>query len=248
MILLIQRDFSDRNIAIELNLGRDTVGQYHQRIRGSGKSCEDLLALNDVELTGLLQQPGEKLSDPRRIDFMLRKDYFLEELGKRGVTKKLLLAEYKKTYPGCYAYSKFCELLDEAKAISEASMHQEHIAGDVLQIDFAGDKFTYRDNVLGEVACIVFVAILPYSGYTFVMALLDATVPQLVKALNSCLRFLGGVPMQVKCDNMKQAVIKASRYEPTFNELLEQWSVHNRTALITARVRKPKDYAKKSVM
>jgi orotate phosphoribosyltransferase-like protein len=26
MLLLIQRDFSDRNIAIELNLSRDTVG------------------------------------------------------------------------------------------------------------------------------------------------------------------------------------------------------------------------------
>jgi transposase len=241
MLLLIQRDFSDRNIAIELNLSRVTVGQYHQRIRSTSRNCEELLALSDAQLTGLLQQEIEKKADPRLDDFMLRRDYFLEELNNRGVTKKLLLAEYRKVYPDCYGYTRFCELLDEAKAISQASMHQEHVAGDVLQIDFAGDKISYLDKVLGEVACIVFVAVLPYSGYTFVMALLDATVPQLVKALNACLRYFGGVPMQTKCDNMKQAVIKASRYEPTFNELLEQWSIHNGTALITARVQKPKD-------
>jgi transposase len=241
MILLMQRDFSDRNIAIELNLSRITVGRYHERIRNSSKSCEALLALSDAELTGLFQEERENVIDPRLTDFMLRKDYFLEELGKRGVTKKLLLAEYRKVYPECYGYSRFCELLDEAKSISEASMHQEHVAGDVLQIDFAGDKISYLDKVLGEVACIVFVAVLPYSGYTFVMALLDATVPQLVKALNSCLLYFGGVPLQVKFDNMKQAVIKPCRYEPTFNELLEQWAIHNGAALIAARVRKPKD-------
>jgi hypothetical protein len=48
MILLIQRDFSDRNIAIELNLSRVTVGQYHRRIRSTSKNCEELLALGDA--------------------------------------------------------------------------------------------------------------------------------------------------------------------------------------------------------
>jgi hypothetical protein len=42
MLLLIQRDFSDRNIAIELNLSRDTVGQYHQRIRSTSRDCEEI--------------------------------------------------------------------------------------------------------------------------------------------------------------------------------------------------------------
>jgi hypothetical protein len=64
MLLLIQRDFSDRNIAIELNLSRVTVGQYHRRIRGTSKSCEELLALGDAQLTGLLQQEVEKKPIP----------------------------------------------------------------------------------------------------------------------------------------------------------------------------------------
>ena len=244
MLLLLQRDFSDRNIALELHLSRDTVGQYHRRIDDSGRTCEQLLALSDEELTSLLQSDGlMQAMDPRLADFMLRKDYFLEELQKRGVTRRLLLDEYKKVYPACYGYSRFCNLLDEALSIKKASMHQEHVPGQVLQVDFAGDKLYFRDKVLGLVACVVFVAILPYSGYTFVMALADATLPQLVKALNNCLAFLGGAAREAKFDNMKQAVIKASRYEPTFNELLEQWAVHNAIALTTARVRRPKDKA-----
>jgi len=40
---------------------------------------------------------------------------------------------------------------------------------------------------------------------------------------------------------MKQYVIRADRYEPTFNEEAEQWAMHYNTELSATRVRKPKD-------
>jgi transposase len=242
LIQLLQRDFSMRNIAIELELNRETVSVYEKRIKCSGKSYEELLNMEDEELTHVLQPKQDPIEDPRLADFMARKEYFLQELSKRGVTRKLLLKEYRKVYPGCYGYTRFCGLLDEQLALKGVSMHQEHKVGDVLQIDFAGDKISYIQEETGEIIeCVVFVAVLPYSGYSYVMALADATIPQLIKALNGCLQYIGGVPRHIKCDNMKQAVIKACLYEPTLNEVLEQWSVYNNTALITARVRKPKD-------
>jgi transposase len=242
LIQLLQRDFSLRHAAAELHLNRETVGVYGKRIKESGKPYEELLDMKDQELKELLQYRQDAVEDPRLVDFMARKDYFLHELTKRGVTRKLLLIEYRKLYPGCYGYTRFCGLLDEQLALKGVSMHQEHKAGDVLQIDFAGDKLSYIQPETGEVIeCVVFVAVLPYSGYTYVMALPNATLPQLIKALNNCLRYFGGITRHTKCDNMKQAVIKSCLYEPTLNELLEQWSVYNDTALITARVRKPKD-------
>jgi transposase len=244
LLQLLQREFSMRNIAIELDLNRETVSVYHKRIKASEKQYEDLLMLNDGELAAALQPRQAVAEDPRLIDFMSRKEYFLNELKKRGVTRQLLLKEYKKIYPDCYGYTKFCGLLDEQLVLKGVSMHQEHRAGEILQIDFAGDKMSYVEPETGElVYCVIFVAVLPYSGYTFVMALADATLPQLVKALNSCLIYLRGVSKYIKCDNMKQAVIKPSLYEPSLNVLLEQWTIHNNTALITARVRKPKDKA-----
>jgi hypothetical protein len=62
-----------------------------------------------------------------------------------------------------------------------------------------------------------------------------------VKALNNSLAYFGGVPFSVKSDNLKQVVTKPSLYEPSFTQMIDQWSVHNRIALLAARVRKPKD-------
>lgn len=87
----------------------------------------------------------------------------------------------------------------------------------------------------------MFVAVLPYSGYSYVCALPNTTLEQVVKALNNSLAYFGGVPFSVKSDNLKQMVTKPSLYEPSFTQMIDQWSVHNRIALLAARVRKPKD-------
>lgn len=93
------------------------------------------------------------------------------------------------------------------------------------------------------ISCPVFVAVLPYSGYSFAIALPNATQPNVIKALNLCLDYFGGVPLSVKCDNMRTAVSKSCRYEPIFSDTLIQWSLHNNTTLLAARVRKPRDKA-----
>jgi transposase len=100
----------------------------------------------------------------------------------------------------------------------------------------------YVDRSTGEViVCPVLLAVLPFSKYTFAMALPDATIPQVVKALNACLHYFGGVPLSLKTDNMKQVVTKSCRYEPLFSEALQQWSLHYNITLLATRVAKPKD-------
>jgi transposase len=123
-------------------------------------------------------------------------------------------------------------------------MHFEHKPAEVMMVDFAGDNLSYVDKTNGEVIrCPVFVAVLPYSGYSFAVALPNATQPNVIKALNLCLLYFGGVPQSIKCDNMKTAVSKSCRYEPLFTDTLLGWALHNNTGLRAARVRKPKDKA-----
>jgi putative transposon-encoded protein len=111
-------------------------------------------------------------------------------------------------------------------------------------VDFAGDKISYIDKATGVlVDCPVFVSVLPYSGYSYVMALRDEKTPNVIKALNATVAYFEGVPLGVKCDNMRTAVVKSSRYEPVFTEVFEQWALHNNMALFAARPRKPKDKA-----
>jgi hypothetical protein len=111
-------------------------------------------------------------------------------------------------------------------------------------VDFAGDKISYIDRSTGAlVECPVFVSVLPYSGYSYVMALSDEKTPNVIKALNATVAYFEGVPLGVKCDNMRTAVIKSCKYEPLFTEVFEQWALHNNMALFAARPRKPKDKA-----
>jgi hypothetical protein len=121
LIQLLQRDFSLRHAAAELHLNRETVGVYGKRIKESGKPYEELLDMKDQELKELLQYRQDAVEDPRLVDFMVRKEYFLQELTKRGVTRKLLLIEYRRLYPGCYGYTRFCGLLDEQLALKGVS-------------------------------------------------------------------------------------------------------------------------------
>ena len=47
----------------------------------------------------------------------------------------------------------------------------------------------------------------------------------------------------VRTDNMKQFVKKTNRYEPSFDEYAQQWSLHYNTTLTATRVAKPRDKA-----
>ncbi len=245
ILQLLQRGFSGRKISRELVLSRNTVKLYADRFNACAFSLEQLQQMDDAGLHAIAYADAKQLqADPRTGDFKSRINYFLAELKRTGVTKQLLWEEYKLDNPAGYEYSQFCELFAQYKKITQASMHFDHKPVDVMMVDFAGDNLNYVDKVSGElISCPVFVAVLPYSGYSFAIALSNATQPNVIKALNLSLEYFGGVPQSIKCDNMKTAVSKSCRYEPVFTDTLIQWSLHNNISLLAARVRKPKDKA-----
>ena len=247
ILLLLDRSFSERAISRELKISRVTVHRYRETFQSTELDYKSLVNLTDEELDKLVSKKDSEppVLDPRKRRFLNQASYFLEELNNPrlvGVTRQLLWEEYCKEDPDPYGYSRFCDLLSEAAQVNGATMRFEHVAGEKLEVDFAGKSLHYVDPETGElISCPVLVAALPYSGYGYVEALPNATLPQVIKALNNCLDYFGGVPLTVKSDNMKQWVSKSCRYEPTFPEALEQWASHNRTGLLAARPYRPKD-------
>ena len=63
----------------------------------------------------------------------------------------------------------------------------------------------------------------------------------LLSALRHALEYYQGAPQALKVDNLRSAVTKADRYEPTFNELMDEFAQYYHTTAITARVGKPRD-------
>jgi hypothetical protein len=121
-------------------------------------------------------------------------------------------------------------------------MHLQHEPGQFLQLDFAGDRLSYVDELTGElICCEVLVCTLPFSNYSLALALPSQKQTDFVSGINWMLKRLGVLPKALKIDNLKSGVIKAERYEPEFNELLVQFAEHYGLVLKAARVRKPKD-------
>jgi len=242
---LLEEGRSERSISSQLGLSRNTLRHYQSKFKSSGLLYSQILALSDIDLSSLIygEQPNATKSS-RQVRFDLLSDYLIAELKRVGVTRQLLWKEYLGQDPDGYGYSQFCDLLNQLKSRGNnaLTMHFDHIAGERMQVDFAGKKLSYVDKRSGEITqCPVLVCTLPFSGYTYVEALANASQRNLYESLGRALSYLGGVPANVLSDNMKQFVDKASRYEPCFNEMAEQWSVYYNTTLSAARVRKPKD-------
>jgi len=112
-----------------------------------------------------------------------------------------------------------------------------HNPGEQVQVDFAGDRLGYVDMQTGElIACEVLLAVFPYSHYMYAEALRSQKQEEFIRGLVNAFEFFGGVPQSVRLANMRTAVTKANRYEPTVTEAMEFLAQHYETTVVTARL------------
>lgn len=244
LLLLHQKGKAKKYIARSLGISKNTVKAYLSKLSLMECSVEDLLALEDPLLEARFHAGNPAYKEDRFLHLKSKLDYFSKELKREGVNKFLLWQEYKQDYPTGYSYTQFCFHLSQQLVARKPSMVLEHKAAEKLFIDFAGKKLFYADRETGEVIyCQVFVACLPYSDYSFAMAVKSQSIADFLYALGCCLQELGGVPQVLVPDNLKAAVVKTSRYEPDINRALEDFANHYSTTVIPARAGKPKDKA-----
>ena len=245
ILQLKDQGYSNRRISGVLNLSRLTINEYVNRYIQSGKSYKELLKLDDELLSTLAhQQYSISVTSDKYADLQSRMAYFVEELRKGKATRVILWEEYRQEVPDGYGRSQFCDYLSRYLESRKAVMHFDHSPAELMEFDFAGDPLSYINPYTGEVIkCPVLVCRLACSGYTYIEALPSQQRAYLIASLGRTLKYLGGVPYMVRTDNMKQFVEKANRYEPSFNEYAQQWSLHYNTTLTATRVAKPRDKA-----
>jgi transposase len=238
--------YSQRKVAQMLKVHRKVVKDYLVIITLEGYSPKSALALTDEQLGSLITKHKPRASKLKAkeqyLDLSKEQETIKSELCRTGVTRKLLWQEYKDKYEHFYSYTQFCRYIKQYRLLGKATMRFEHIMGAVLQLDFAGDKLHIVDKNTGElITCEVLIGTLPFSNYSIAVAVPSQKQTDFVNGINYILHHLGGVPKEIKIDNLKSGVIKPDRYEPNFNNLLEQLSLHYNTHLKATRVAKPKD-------
>lgn len=118
----------------------------------------------------------------------------------------------------------------------------QHKCGDKMYVDYAGKTLSIIDKTNGESQEVqFFVALLGGSQYTYAEATLSQQKEDFVRSVERAMRYFQGVPAAIVPDNLKSAVIKSSRFEPTINETLADLAEHYDTTILPTRAYKPRD-------
>jgi transposase len=236
---------SVHKVARSCKVSPSTVLEYERRAQAAGLRWPLPEELDDAALHQLLSADAPVPADRRELPEL---SYLLEEMRKPHVTLTLLWMEYKASHPEGYQYTQFWRYYQEGKRHLEVALRQEHRAGEKLFSDYAGDTLRLTDPNTGEVTDVpIFVAVLGASNYTYAEAAPDLTLPHWIGAHIRALEYFGGVPQIIVPDNTRTAVLKPDRYEPDLNPAFADMAAHYGTAIIPARVRKPRDKAKVEV-
>lgn len=237
---------SKLTISSYLDLSRTTIRKYLKAFETSGLSEREIDSLTDQELDELFGKIREKPKHEKIRMVALQRCFtkIERELKRTGVTKYLLWQEYIKEFPDGYKYTQFCKHYSDWQIRVNPTMHRTHKVGDKLFVDFAGEKLNYTNKQTGEIVPVeVFVAILGASQLTYVEAVHTQQKEDFICACENTLHFIGGAPSAIVPDNLKAAVTRSHRYEPTLNQAFEDFAHHYDTVVLPARAYKPRDKA-----
>ena len=244
IIRLKQSGLSNRKIAVHLGVSRTTVIKYLKQIEYSCFDTEELQELSEESLYDLFRSESTLDEAQRYSALEAFFPYVDKELKKTGVTRWGLWGEYQSKHLSPYSYSQFCYHYQQWIIHKQCYLNIEHKAGDKLFVDYAGKKLQIVDADSGEIKEVeVFVATLGASQMTYVEASESQKLDRFLKSVENSLWYFGGVPQAIVPDNLKSAVSKSNKFEPSINERFAQLSQHYGTSILPTRSRKPKDKA-----
>jgi transposase len=230
-------------IATSCGIGRTTVSDYLKRFEASCLGWPLSPDIDDTKLEQLLFPSVQLTHSQERagIDWQ----YIHRELRRKSVTLMLLWQEYKVQNPDGYQYSQFCHLYRQWIGRVDPVMRQVHRAGEKMFVDYAGQTVDiYDPSSKQSREAQIFIAVLGASNYTYAEATWTQTLPDWIASHCRAYAYIGGVPEVTVPDNLKSGVKDPCFYEPDINPTYLDMAQHYGTAVIPARVAKPKDKAK----
>lgn len=235
---------SHRQVAASVGVSAGKVAGVYSDARALGVDAASIEAMSDAELEARLYPKARSpvvRAEPDCAALHL-------EMRRPGVTLALLHMEFLGAHPDGLRYTAFCERYREWVKRRSPVMRQTHTAGDKLFVDYAGMKAKLVDPKTGEVVEVeLFVAVLGASNYTYAESTRTQQVADFVSSVSRALTFFRGVPRAIVPDQLKSAVIKACRYDPSVQRTTAELARYYGTTILPARPRSPRDKAKVEV-
>jgi transposase len=237
---------SVREAATSLGVSTGVVSKITSRAEAAGLKWADVEAICDDDalerrLYGEPAEIGEKRPEPDPAWMHL-------ELKRTGVTLELLHLEYLQQHPTGLRYTAFCDRYRSWLKRHGVTMRQSHKAGEKMFVDFSGKKPELVDPKTGEVSFVeLFVGVLGASSYTYAEATQSQKLPDWIAAHVRALEYFGGSAEVYVPDQLRSAVSRPHRDDPTIQRTYADLARHYNAAVIPARPGKARDKAKVEV-
>jgi len=243
LLRLYSHNISKKQISSQLDISRNTLKRYLRIYIGLRLTHEEIEKLSDASLDKLFGISQPRIEDARKVTLLAYFPDLEKKLRKRGATRRnLWMHDYLQRYPEGYGFTQFTTCYSKWLRVNKPVMHIEHKAGDKMYIDYAGEKLHIVNLATGELQAVeVFLSVLGGSQLTYIEATESQQKEDFIACCENALYYYGGVPQAIVPDNLKSAVTKSDKYEPTINEAFEQFASHYSTTILPARAYKPKD-------
>jgi transposase len=244
ILRLYTQGVSKKSISEKAGVTRNTAKKYIRQFIAMNKPLEEFEKLSDSELEELFSIKEQREPKKQMADVLAVFPEVEKALKRKGMTKEKVWKEYFAKHPDGYRETQFRYHYIQWSKHVNSSMHVEHKAGDKMYMDYAGHHLQIVNDTTGEIKDVeVFVAILGASQLTYVEASYTQQKEEFITSCENALHYFGGVPQAIVTDNLKSAVTKSSKYEPTLNEAFSDFILHYNMAALPAGPYKPKHKA-----
>jgi len=229
-------------IAASLGCSRQTVISVLQKAKQKGIGFEEARDISDRELSNTINDGGVDCIQYRMPDY----EHIHRELGKSGVTLKLLWVEYceecRRRGQLPYQSTQFNKYYGDYVRQTGATMHIERKPGESLEVDWAGGSVAVISaDTGGHIDAYVFVCALSYSGYAYVEAFWSMKSEDWIRAHVHAYDYYGGSTRLLVPDNLKTGIDRNTYAETVVNKTYQELAEHYGTAVLPARVEAPND-------
>lgn len=254
ILTLNRRGWSQRRIARELDVDRETVARYVQREAQAGSN--PAISTPGSETTGppnpaistagtaAVAASKPAISTPGRQSLCRQWRDLIEAKLDQGLSAQRIWQDLREGHGFCGAYQSVKRYVRRFKLVEPTRVWRlECLPGEEAQVDFGVGAPVVDAGGRARRTWVCRVS-LSYSRKAYSESVYHQSTENFIRILENAFRAFGGVPAALCLDNLRAAVSRADWYDPELNPKIESFCRHHGVAILPARPRRPQDKGK----
>jgi len=238
---LHEKGWSQRRIARELGIHRQTVSRYSEQ----GSKCTSISIPGSESVVG--REPAVSIAG--HLGRKSRCEPFETAIGSKmeaGLSAQRIYQDLVEEKGFLGSYQSVCRFVRRLKQRQPMRVWRiECQPGEEMQVDF-GLGAPIEQSAGKTRRSWVLRVVLSYSRKAYSEAVMRQDTESFLRCLENALRNFGGVPLLLNIDNLKAAVLKAEWFDPQINPKLADFCRHYHIHVMPCRPRMPQHKGKVS--